>query len=356
MKAHTATATNSTMDTRQDRSSWAILGVLRFFLALVVACNHYYFIAPFGKFLPTGIYIFRLLGGWTAVISFFLVSGFSIAASCDRSIEGFYSRRFKRLAPVYFTCLIYSMIPWLFMNGVLRAFGGTSYKLPSPLFQSLLGAFVGVPMLIAPVWINFGVSWSLTCEIIYYALSPHLYKSKSIILCLIIVLSFIPWVIADDIRYPLAYTWLSASCLLWIWLAGFLFYRYRMTLIGKLAIALTGFTAIIIHPAIAEHLAPLCMGITVFVLCWADKIKLPGNIIRFGDSLGDISYPLYLSHLTTYFLLYRLFPNWLPSHSVIYVSAAIVIAIGMHNCVEIPIRRRIAAHSRRAPKVTQTLL
>lgn len=345
MKTYTETAKKSTIDTKPDRSSWAILGALRFFLALVVACNHYYFIAPFGKLLPTGIYIFRLFGGWTAVISFFLVSGFSIAASCDRSIEGFYSRRFKRLAPVYFTCLIYSMLPWIFMNGTLRAFDGSLYKLPSPLPLSLLGAFVGVPMLIAPVWVNFGVSWSLTCEVLYYALAPHLYKSKPIVLSLIIVLSFIPWMIVNDIRYPFISTWLSAPRLLWIWLAGFLFYRCRMTLVGKLAIALAGFAAIMIHPAIAEHFAPLCMGVTVFVLCWSNKIKLSGNMIRFGDILGDISYPLYLSHLTTYFLLYHLFPSWLPSHSVIYVSTAIVIAIGMHNYVEIPARRRITTPS-----------
>jgi len=79
-----------------------VLGGLRFFLALIVAVSH----LPY-RGSAIEIVLFRLCG-MSAVISFLLLSGYSIAASYEKDRNGFYFRRALRILPLYVLTVVAS--------------------------------------------------------------------------------------------------------------------------------------------------------------------------------------------------------------------------------------------------------
>lgn len=333
--------------TERVPGEWPLLALARFWLASVVAANHYFFVAPLGERLPGIIHVLRLFGGTTAVIGFFLISGYSIAASLERNSTNFYRRRFIRLAPVYYVCLAYSVFPLLVApHGILHTFPGIVYPPPSsPLLFSVIGALMAMPMLLTPIWVTFGVVWSLTCEIFYYAFAVRLAAARTAIPLSIAAASLTCYALMGQAHYPTLPEAVSIVCLWWIWLTGFLYHRHRNSAGAGILLAAGAFLSIAINPAMPERLAPFCICGTVLALWGAPRISLSRRTAGLFLKLGDISYPLYLSHVTTYFLLYHWFPRWFPAHSFFYYPIAVSVAALIQTYIEHPIQRRFRGAS-----------
>jgi peptidoglycan/LPS O-acetylase OafA/YrhL len=265
----------------------------------------------------------------------------------ERNSTNFYRRRFIRLAPVYYACLAYSIFPLLIApHGVLHTFPGIIYSPPSsPLLSSVAGALMGIPMLLTPIWVTFGVVWSLTCEIVYYAISVRLASATTAAVLSIAAVSFTCYVLMGQVHYPTLPEAVSIVCLWWIWLTGFLYRRHRNSAGAGVLLAAGAFLSIAINPAMPERLAPFCICGTVLALWRAPRISLSRRTAGLFIKLGDISYPLYLSHVTTYFLLYHWFPRWFPAHSFFYYPIAVLVAALIQTYIEQPIQRRFRGES-----------
>src|SRR3712207_5592387 len=93
------------------------MGALRLFLALTVAGFHAGGLIGAPGFLPFGLYV-----ACSAVVGFFVVSGYAMTALVDNDFMGrariipFYCERFVRLAPQYFAWLAISAILVLGLN------------------------------------------------------------------------------------------------------------------------------------------------------------------------------------------------------------------------------------------------
>src|SRR6218665_3154567 len=92
---------------RHEESQWALLALMRFGLSAIVAVGH------LGLFLPGEagwIHAANLLDGKAAVIGFLMISGYSIHASLEREPDGFLLRRFLRVYPLYFLCVLFTCL------------------------------------------------------------------------------------------------------------------------------------------------------------------------------------------------------------------------------------------------------
>ncbi len=101
---------------------------------------------------------------------FMLISGFLIMSTLGKreTLKQFYTKRFFRIAPVYYFVIIFSII-YLNINkvqfepdsiGWARYFTFTSTLLPSN----------------DPNWINWGATWTISSFVLFYLIAPLLYK------------------------------------------------------------------------------------------------------------------------------------------------------------------------------------
>src|SRR5262249_27150790 len=128
---------------------------LRAFAALFVFFFHTDQRMPFTK--PVAQY------GFTGVAFFFVLSGFVLAWSFEtrRSKKTFYLRRFARIYPSYLVMLIVAALVPIATSAVT-----VHAAVPDVLLvQSWL------PDKLNPYTLN-GVSWSLSCEVVFYAALP----------------------------------------------------------------------------------------------------------------------------------------------------------------------------------------
>jgi hypothetical protein len=236
---------NTLIGTRN--SQWPILGLLRFFLAATVVLGHYAILVK-----PDKHHIFgdAYLNPGSAVLGFFIISGFSIAASLEREQTGFYRRRFVRIWPLYlasigFGLLVYLLVP----NGFTWPIGEVTPPASTLSIVAsvlMLQNFIGfsIPML-SPIW-------SLSSEWWHYMLAPLLKKVPNAALLVLIGVSFAAFMLieppshhgVDVFEHGMTFVVLS-----WIWVTGFLYYRLRGTPLGFLLLsAPTVFAATLGHP------------------------------------------------------------------------------------------------------------
>jgi peptidoglycan/LPS O-acetylase OafA/YrhL len=207
-----------------------------------------------------------------------------------------------------------------------------------PAGEALGFAAIGLNCAFAATWPTMGQSWSLTCEIVYYALAP-----------VFRVFNWVPWAflvmsalyftkspLMGWWDYP---TWAVAPCLMWMWLAGWIYYGLRKTAPGYVFLAIVLACIQLVHKIEPGTFAPLTLIITGIGFFAADRWHLPAKAARVCDWLGSVSYPLYLSHLTTCALLYYTAPAWWPHHPYLYVVAAFVVAVAIKQLIEDPVHK-----------------
>ncbi len=84
----------------------------------------------------------------------------------------------------------------------------------------------------------------------------------------------------------------------------------------------------------AEKLYMVTLAATAILIVSAPSIILPkkaGIVLKY---LGDLSYPLYLSHLTILVLLYLHLGQWLQGHLWLYYVAAVAGAMIVFHCID----------------------
>ena len=110
-----------------------------------------------------------------------------------------------------------------------------------------------------------------------------------------------------------------------------------VTALSVIAVVGPGF-----DPRGPESYASFNMAIVVLAIVLAPKIgpMIGATAQRWMLFAGDVSYPLYLSHISTLFICYLLWPKYLPTHQWFYFIAALAVGILFTTLIDLPIRRR----------------
>ncbi|MDQ0465591.1 peptidoglycan/LPS O-acetylase OafA/YrhL [Caulobacter ginsengisoli] len=298
------------------------MGTVRVVLALAVLLSH----------LPLASY--KILSGGLAVQSFFIISGFYMALVLEgkyRDARLFYSNRLLRLAPTYFIMLVVGAIALFGLKASVTSSPELMASLArNPLSAAVLAVenlvVVGQDLLfwfkidphgalvfdayadpakdnIAWQGLMAPQSWSLSTELMFYAVAPFIVRWKW---------GWIALLAAASIALRLAGHWLDVDYLLWqgrlfptalfMFLLGVLGFK-AMPLVekapraigwGAAAVLLAyclAFTALTMPPLMARWVTYGVVALTVPWIFHAFKDN------RFDRWIGDLSYPVYLSQL-----------------------------------------------------------
>jgi peptidoglycan/LPS O-acetylase OafA/YrhL len=306
------------------------MGLVRVTLAMAVLLSH----------LP--ILDFKIVSGALAVQSFFIVSGFYMAMVLDGKYKDaglFYSNRLLRLFPTYFLCCaLAALTVW-----VLKASPTASPEIFATIFSDPLTAaimvfenifMVGQELLfwftinpdgslaLDPIgdmqdettvlgWQGLLVpqSWSLSMELMFYALAPWLARAGW---------KWIALIAAISLGLRLSGAFLPIDYLLWqgrffptalfLFLFGMLAYKAlpfaaRLPRVAGWIVNALLLAFLITHPMLQDALnvEPVRGRWLVYVVVAA---AIPFVFVTFRDFawdrwIGDLSYPIYLSQLMT---------------------------------------------------------
>jgi peptidoglycan/LPS O-acetylase OafA/YrhL len=316
---------------------WAILSGLRFFLAVTVVLGHF---SLFIRLDPHGIVGDGYFNPGSAVFGFFILSGFSIAASLGRDSEGFYKRRFQRIMPLYCGCIAFGLIVAHFLapQGYTWPRGiyvphASAYTIIVSLL--MLQTFFGNPIAIV------GPIWSLSAEWWHYMIAPALERLSNAALAIWIAVSFIAFLTIlpppghgiDFLQHGRVF--LTSS---WLWITGFLYYRMRGTPPGFLVLAVPSTFALSLG-----HFTGAPLFISIFVLIASAGIRIPERLRRPLNFLGDYSYALYLFHIPTFVAALVLGLN----RSILQLGAAFGVSLAALYLIDYP-SRTLSRRRRRA--------
>ena len=276
--------TNGELD---NNDQWALLAGLRFFLSLTVILGHYSLLIKHDKH---GIFGAGLLNPGSAVFGFFILSGYSIAASVDRDTNDFYFRRFVRIWPLYLTSLAIGLLVYLIVpagfNWPLGGFTG-----PAPA-MTIVASLLMLQTVIADPIPSVAVIWSLSAEWWHYMIAPYLRKLPSGLLLVGVLASFLVFMLVSPPpgRGPEGFEHgIGIVALSWMWVSGFIFYRYRRQPFGFLIIAMPSVLVLYFG-----HFIGMPMFISIFTLIMCDQLKFSPWTRRSLNYLGDLSFPMYL--------------------------------------------------------------
>lgn len=328
-----------------ERSNWDVLALLRFFLALVVAIFHLNMLVDVG---PARCLI--LLGPLEAVLGFLLISGYSIGHSITKEADGFLGRRLWRIYPIYLAAMLLTYLAQ-----------------PEPLTASFAWMITINLLFLSEILIKvsyIGQAWSLSLEVWLYCLAPFLVRLRAASLELLIVLSFLCFVIYTCGRtlfhwpyYVQTLYGINLPTLAFIWLAGFYLAvsatkERALRLIGLLlcgymvlALAIQGLYRLK-HGELPLFLSKDMIGYAgnslLFLLLYIvfrgvvrHQFHLSLFERRVCRFLGDISYPFYLVHTAVYIFLVRYCQN-----AVLLLLAALLTSSVVYFCCDFYSRRR----------------
>ncbi len=255
-------------------STWGVLAALRFFLAMVVVLGH---CSSFVAGRHDWSYIGLWLNQGSAVFGFFILSGYSIAASLERSPAGFYRRRFIRIWPLYLGCIAFGLLVSLRIPHGLA--WPTGPHVPVTPFSSVLVSLLMLQTILGPPIPIVGQIWSLSPEWWHYMVAPLLRKFSSLTLLALLTVSFLAYMTIPPPPGggPEGFSHgLSLVTLSWLWVTGFIYRRFDR----KPA----GIAMLLIPPVLAlffGHFTGLPLFISIFILlltetssyppCWAES-------------------------------------------------------------------------------------
>ena len=316
--------------------NWPLLAGLRFALALSVVTCHVSILGPVVR--PE-----RLLwtfGGFTAVIGFFLISGYSIAHSVQSRPQGFARRRLERILPLFLAAALFGLLPVILLSGVISLSAAEAATPPrfwqyAATLLLLNGIVCATPFLLHPLW-------SLSCEAAYYLLAPALSRLTLQPLLALILASAFLYIRHSPRSFPDETHGTAAYCLLWAWLTGFVFYRlpqngYRPL---RAALVLLG-GGLLCCSGAEEGKLTLATFLAVALALWFGQLcRVPIRAARILTFLGDLSYPLYLTHLTVLiFLAQTRLIHWGAAAVPVCWFCALAVAAAFYGGIELPFRR-----------------
>jgi peptidoglycan/LPS O-acetylase OafA/YrhL len=302
-----------------------MLAGTRFVLAAIVFFGHLYQCTGDQWSISVLGYNLAML---SAVIAFFVISGFSIAHSISTRPRGFYARRIWRIWPVYLAC---------FGMAVVVAYRFSPR--PSSGWQVLANLFM-LQGLLAPVLEANAASWTLAIEEWLYVLAPAFRRLPAIVLCALAAASAYWYAIAADQgvhRFTIQVHGISFAAFAWPWLFGFVFYFYRDNWLAKAALLILPVLLICRANELGGKYAPLTMAATLCVIIWGGRIRLNDPVRSTLTYLGNLSYPLYLVHYPIFIFLRFVAGS---EHSWHYVFLSLAATHMVYKYVDAPNRYR----------------
>lgn len=303
------------------------MGLIRFLLAVSVAIDH------FGSVL--GI---RMGPGAIEVEAFFIISGFYMALVLEDRYAGqlklFYTNRYLRLFPSYF-CILVLTLGFSLITGAHSRFTLPMAEL-GEIFLSgdfwtkayIVVANLGIVLLDTALFLSFDgenlrfttdfrdsvipvyqfllipQGWSLGLEIYFYALAPFLLKRTWTLVaaCAVSVLLFIALSLTALPGDPWTHRFFPS--ILFLFLAGSLAWKVFRAHLEKLWMRRLGGVLLVANCMAILLLAstPFDPDVTRFGLLMLVAVSV-GPVfaltkdIKFDRRLGDLSYPIYVSHL-----------------------------------------------------------
>ncbi|NPT62596.1 acyltransferase family protein [Paraburkholderia elongata] len=313
-------------------SHWAVLAALRFFLAVVVVAGHFSLYVRLDTLHIFGAGYLNPLG---AVYGFFILSGYSIAASIERSTVGFIRRRFVRIWPLYLAAIAFGMVACLLIPNGFEWPLKTAFTPGSASALSVIASLLMLQTVIAGPIPIVGQIWSLSAEWWHYMISPRLRKAPSWVLLVLIAASFVSYINAfppgpgvagmGDLSYGKGIIGLS-----WIWLTGFVYYRHRGTPFALILLIAPSLFAMTIN-----HSTGIPIFITAFVLIAANEFSISERVQKALIFLGDWSYSLYLFHIAGFIVML----HFGSSRSIITLGGAFAVSLAALLLVDYPCRR-----------------
>lgn len=156
------------------KNYFPLIDILRFFAALSVMLFHYFALTSI-NFVESNSFFKNMLGeylqnGFMGVELFFIISGFVIYFSLDRSIKEYFLGRFLRLYPIFWVCATISYVFTILGHEAL------------PFYKYLLNLFIISKDGKTANMID-GSYWTLTYEIFFYfyiGIYVYFFKLKNI--------------------------------------------------------------------------------------------------------------------------------------------------------------------------------
>ncbi len=303
-------------------------------------------------------------GGFVGVDVFFVLSGYFMARTLDKtdraSILRFFDRRIRRVIPLTLVVAIAFMVamPWLFLPHEVRAvtadFVGVMLMIPNMVYWTDVGYFA--KELFHPL-LHY---WSLGVEYQYYLVFPlllmafHRYRFAALVL---LAMSLVLCVVLTPVNARTAFFMLPPR--LWEFLLGWFAFRWvdqsrgpmvpttPSLAIGVASVAVIGACAVLYdgsmlypgHWAIWPTLATFALIVT-----GACAPVLAGPMAAPLRYLGKVSFSVYIVHYPLIFIAkYAPFYQWKVlglGQKAGLVVASIVLAHFTHRWIELPFRSR----------------
>jgi len=318
----------------KENSEWAALGGLRFVLACIVFFTH----ARAFVVLPAPLAHIADMGAFAAVLGFFVVSGYSIAASLSREKAHFYERRLSRIYPIYFVCMVLSCVPFLMYGPVVQMAGG-SVEAPKSVWP-IIGNFFFLGGIGVSAMPTNAVVWSLVIEVVYYLFAPLFNAMRTRLLIALVAISCFAYWFHGAFGVPGFNTGLNGSygavALAWAWLFGFLIHRcFNNRLLLPCCLIIGCVLLGRFDEYGAARFSSAVFVTSVLVVGAAHGVLLPRRMGRILEYLGELSYPLYLCHFPILLMLYggQTAVSWIAA-----VAAVLSGAIVLLHIVDFPYR------------------
>jgi len=309
---------------------------MRFVLASIVIFAHFPFVMGHAPSIWT-----PLTNGAGAVWGFFIISGYSIAASIERDgdVKRFYERRFWRIVPTYVAGFLFSLVPWAIYGGMLNVNGGIWHR--PPVIDFVMNG-ICLQTLVTPPTITYAQSWSLFPECYYYFLTPLFVVLKPKAMALVVAVSIVVFVLHYKVStIPLSnvHGLTTPIGLMWAWLSGFIYFRYRESKAAILMLFLPQIFLVHLDPSNDPLNGPVVSVAVAAVIMLTGSVRV-GKISGVLTWLGDVSYPLYLTHMTVMLLLCMRFGKYLNATSPApYYLVPTVVAVAFYYLFDKPFRK-----------------
>lgn len=293
------------------------MGLIRVLLAISVFMDH-----------VRGSSMIDLLSGWgghNAVEVFFFISGFYIALILDinyKTYKSFLMNRCLRLFPIYYAIIFLVVVRAVLVPSLGKSI--ISYPLGALMIGSLSNlAILGSDWLCLIKWpINTGYlldsrnsgfqmsdmlliqpSWSLGIELTFYLIAPFICRTKFRVICafciLLFTIRFISYYLGLN-QDPWTYRFFPFE--LPVFLLGVLLYKAKEFLGISLRIPtkylyLSVVTCYLGFPYAREILLTNRFTQVLCLLLLSSVCMIWGKDNEQDRKLGDLSYPIYMSHM-----------------------------------------------------------
>ena len=304
-----------------------MIGTIRFILATLVVANHVY--------LPTA----NLVGAH-AVAAFYMLSGYlmtkviqEVYGTTARGTASFLTNRFLRIYPPYWFFLAGSLLLlWLFP----ATFGQTYSIMQLPqsgydYFRNItLYDLANAPQIVIPP------AWTLTVEMFFYlAMGLLLSRHRATVwLWFVASVAIHSWLLATGASFGQRYTPVHAASIFFS--TGALIYCYRRQLqfltIGRtsawVCVAVFAITPLLVHHAgqpagMIGFYGPAVLFVPILLTALNAR---SGEMDRW---LGDLAYPVFITHLFAAGIIRIAFPRAIAPLSLVSFIASYLLCVAI---------------------------